>query len=719
MADPTLKIKQDETGGKKVQESLQRTSAAFYETARASRETAAATRETSSGFGGAAASAGMVGAAFLTAANQAAELAQKAIGAAGALVDFAKAGANAADIGARYSALGDAVATMQALKAATANAVDETSLQRFAALASEYGLTAQEAEAAARGVTVFAARQGRGFEVAKLLNDALKGNVGTLRELGIVVDKSSEAFEGMSAIEKKAAVTKALTTAATKEELEALDSQTIAMAQAKTTFDDLLSNVQVFTAELLVGSGALDGFKEVMAQGQKVLADNREAIATIVGALTRLAEITAGQLIDGFERFVAIAGSLLDVAAPLLDLTTFLADGFAELQQGAIDTAASWLGLSRGSGNLVKAYQDVIDKGKALAATQKQIVEGAQDLKAEFKISDPATDETVRGWERAIRQGKNLDLVVADIVAQSSNLEEAYKDLANVGEILDLATSTQGWTNLDKVIEGVEKGFAKTTTAAAKAKEEFADLGTWIDSLSYRLTGFTPETMWSAMVEGADEAEKKGVRAVRRVREEYLKTIRDTRAAEERAQAERYEIAEQQLAMRKEIYDREEQAARDSREAITGAALDGARAIGSQTAAFLGGGWARAGFEAAFETGLGIANLFTPPSFGAEHFAAAAQLLIAQAFAESNGASGSKSAASSAPARPAAAAQAIVQRPDVASQGNAGDRPVQLWINQTKLAESVRDDLGAYARRGGKGIPVDAIGGSARRAIGG
>jgi hypothetical protein len=57
-------------------------------------------------------------------------------------------------------------------------------------------------------------------------------------------------------------------------------------------------------------------------------------------------------------------------------------------------------------------------------------------------------------------------------------------------------------------------------------------------------------------------------------------------------------------------------------------------------------GWFQAGLNAAMETGLGIATIFTAPWESATHFAAAAQFLVAQAMAGSKG--GSKGKASGA-----------------------------------------------------------------------
>lgn len=161
--------------------------------------------------------------------------------------------------------------------------------------------------------------------------------------------------------------------------------------------------------------------------------------------------------------------------------------------------------------------------------------------------------------------------------------------------------------------------------------------------------------------------------------------------------------------------ERAAKAAKATRAAQAGLALDTVNAIGSMTAEYLGGGWAKAGFEAAFQVGMGLAELSTPPLFGANRFAAATQLLLAQAFAESNGGKGGGSGGSSrATAAPAAAGAALLARPE--SRTSAQDtRPVVLVVRNRVLAETTADDFEESARYGGKRLPAAAVGAGGKR----
>lgn len=156
--------------------------------------------------------------------------------------------------------------------------------------------------------------------------------------------------------------------------------------------------------------------------------------------------------------------------------------------------------------------------------------------------------------------------------------------------------------------------------------------------------------------------------------------------------------------------DKAAKAAKATRQAQAGLALDTVNAIGSMTAEYLGGGWAKAGFEAAFQVGMGLAELSSPPLFGANRFAAATQLLLAQAFAESNGGKGGGSGGSSrASAAPAAAGAALLARPE--SRTSAQDtRPVVLVVRNRVLAETTADDFEESARYGGRKLPASAVG---------
>jgi len=137
--------------------------------------------------------------------------------------------------------------------------------------------------------------------------------------------------------------------------------------------------------------------------------------------------------------------------------------------------------------------------------------------------------------------------------------------------------------------------------------------------------------------------------------------------------------------------------------------LDTAQTFGSMTAEYLGGGWARAGFEAAFQTGMGIAELALPPLFGANRFAAAAQLLLAQAFAGSNGGSG-KSGGGSAGAA-GGGGMAASRPPSELDRGGRGQpTSIVLNVDGRRLGEEASRGMNQAGRSGTARLDPSVLG---------
>jgi hypothetical protein len=126
-----------------------------------------------------------------------------------------------------------------------------------------------------------------------------------------------------------------------------------------------------------------------------------------------------------------------------------------------------------------------------------------------------------------------------------------------------------------------------------------------------------------------------------------------------------------------------------------------------------------AAFESAFQIGMGLSEMFTPPLFGANRYAAAAQLMVAQGIAEANGARTGSSGGAARPAPAGAAAgNAMLRRPDSRANGGTSGAVTQIWFRNRVVGEAVAEDLNDVARRGGRRIASAAVGGGNRRSLG-
>ena len=725
MSEAKLTIRQDEQGGKKVQAELAATDAALARNADSLDRAAAASSRFDAEASSASSTLGGMKGGVLLVANAVADLAGKAMAAASAVAAFAAEGAKAADIGRSYAALGAAAASMADLKAATANAVDETNLQKFAMQAEAIGLTAREAEAAARAVTVLASRQGRAAEIAQIMTNSLKGSPDALRELGVVIDFSEERFKGLSEAQKKLTVALELGKAATQADLEATESQTLAMAAAKTAYDDLLSNVQIFAAEMLTSSGAQKAFAAVMATGQRLLSENKEAIAGIVSAAVSLAEIVGGNAVRSMTELAGVLGTVVQVAGPVLEIVAGMISAFNDLQSEIKAAAVDFLGLSDNTYTVGSAMADVesrfVDAANAAAALAVE----ARGVNEAFDIGQPATKEVVDEWERAIREGDDLAITIASIAAQSKDLKNAQADLQSLYDRFGNLEFGPLANRVDDVLKGVEEAFAKPAreipkvTAAAKK-----DLDSWarfVERTMFSLTGYSPQRFWAEWKRSADDFEKRRLAIDKALTASAKMAAREQRAIEQERHREGMAAVAESARAVVAAANAEKQARLDTRDAIKQSSLDTVAAVGSEAAAYLGGGWAKAGFEAAFQTGLGISELFTPPAFGINRFLAAGQLLAAQAFAEANGASGGSkgsAAAAVASSKPAAASSAaMVRRPEQTGNGSASPMYVQLWTDDGVLASSAIRGVNKNAKRGGRKIDRRAIGSNQTRSI--
>jgi hypothetical protein len=268
---------------------------------------------------------------FAIAANQALELASKVASLAGEVADLAKAGAVARDVAKRFRELGAAVPAMQALQAAVAGTVDETTLQQFALLAEEMGLTAEESTGLAQRITVLATEQGRLSEVNDILKQSLESPKEALKKLGVVVDESNPKFAGLAEQQKNLAIIQDESAKATQDQVDALDSAQINILRVEARLENMVSDLQVAVSEWLEGSGALDMVSAALERASQFVSDHASLFETAGGIVQKVGSIIGRILVPALERMAEWLEIGFLVLDPFLDGVSLLLDGLEAL----------------------------------------------------------------------------------------------------------------------------------------------------------------------------------------------------------------------------------------------------------------------------------------------------------------------------------------------------------------------------------------------------
>jgi hypothetical protein len=299
---------------------------AFESASDAADETADATDSLAKSLGAASKSASAFdkASAFAFKANQIKDFAKNALQGASALFEFAKGGAEAGAVAEQFERLGRLAPKLQDLKAATAGVVEETTLEGYARLANKAGLTADQMEGLAQKATVLAAESGRLGDTGEILNELLKGEAESLRNLGVHIDVASKEFEGMSETQKKLAIVQKLAAEGSQAQVDGLNAQQVAMAKAQTSIDDLVSDAQIMFAEFVTGSGAIELLQKVVTGLGSVL-DFVAPVLMKVGegfAFVLSEGGPVGLLFDGISAAVASAIDMLERVAMVLGIDT-------------------------------------------------------------------------------------------------------------------------------------------------------------------------------------------------------------------------------------------------------------------------------------------------------------------------------------------------------------------------------------------------------------
>lgn len=217
-------------------------------------------------------SAGAMGAGMVVAANQALELAQKAIQAARAIREFAMAGVDAARVAQQFS--GD----LDALRRASGNAIDDTTLQRLDIMAKRTGLANKEVQAFTRVATKFARQEGR--EMAEVFQQLIDASPEQLEKWGILTSELVEQMKGLDTVQQKQALRQALVAEGMRITNEEIADGTHALERQGAQWDNFVSSLQEGAAAMLNSEGVSDAL-------QKVTEDIANATNAIVTALEK------------------------------------------------------------------------------------------------------------------------------------------------------------------------------------------------------------------------------------------------------------------------------------------------------------------------------------------------------------------------------------------------------------------------------------------------
>jgi hypothetical protein len=401
---------------------------------------------------------------FSNKANEIGQFAGSVIGGAKALLEFAQAGAEAAAVAATFDSLGAAVPTLEALKDATAGVVSETTLQGYAKLASDLGLTAEEMSGLAQRATALAGSQGRLGDTSEILNKMLKGEAEGLRDVGIAVDLSAAKFQGLTEAEKKLAVAQEQAALGSQEQVDSLDENQVAMLAASTSIEDMVSNLSVMIAEVVSGSGLLETLGSIIGildnaftlfapaisavgQGLKFVADVSEIMLgpqlALIKAIMdqRTAHEDAAKFIKGHvEALVALREEQMKHAGASKEF----AFGFKASAAGAREMVSeinnldatlefavgSFDDLSSAQINALQKTRDFEQSGKAL----EDMIFAVTDAKDQFDAMDEAVARQILG-------NQAYDEVSARLSRRILQLSDVHDDYLDIVDLSSDATN--------------------------------------------------------------------------------------------------------------------------------------------------------------------------------------------------------------------------------------------------------------------------------------
>jgi hypothetical protein len=369
-------------------------------------------------------------------------LASSAVRAAEALFEMGKEGASSLAILDRFNTLetGGAVASLEELRAASAGAVPDTTLQRIAILGERSGLTAQQTETLLDSVTRLAGQTGDLDQVAQRTTQALEalqgGEAGALKTLGLLPDAQKllgdtakslgVSTEALSSKFKAQLLAQELTASSLRGDFgPAVSGAQQEFAALDTQVENLKSTMGEFVAETLVSIGVLDGLSGASEDAGEFLDENKELFA-------KVGEEGAKVAADEFEQLKAtleLLSPLLESLGPIIQvLAAFLRGPIVVLTAlvKAFILAAEIIGgfFLKALGDVIKAVGEVVeifdeDLGKSIKSAGRDARDLAKAIEGEAVESWNSLAETVEDGNEVLR---DATLGVADLGIKASDL---------------------------------------------------------------------------------------------------------------------------------------------------------------------------------------------------------------------------------------------------------------------------------------------------------
>jgi hypothetical protein len=233
-------------------------------------------------------------------------MAKAAVDAGKKLFDMGRSGAVALDTLAQFEQFNTegAVSSMEALRAATANVVDDTSLQRIGILSSQLGIASDDATEFFGAITAVAESRGQLGDLANVIErvqkDLQTGRTRTIEQLGLVADadtvfrKEAEslgiAVGQLTNQQKQQLLIQEAVAAHTRGDFgPSVEAASRSFLQMDTTIANLESSIEEFVAETLLSSGAVQGIEDAVTFASKAFADNKDQITELLFTLGDLA----------------------------------------------------------------------------------------------------------------------------------------------------------------------------------------------------------------------------------------------------------------------------------------------------------------------------------------------------------------------------------------------------------------------------------------------
>lgn len=223
---------------------------------------------------GASRSGKSLGESFFTTANQATQLAKEVIAAGKAVHEFAMAGVDASRVAKQFT--GD----LAGLRAASGNAVDDTTLQRLDIAARRLNMWGHEVEAFTRLATKLA-REG-GQEMADVFQQLIDASPEQLEKWGVLTSELTEELKGLDTVQQKQALRQALVNEGMQITNAEIAEQTSNVERLGTRWDNWVSDVQAGTAAIIES----DGFNHALEEMGSTFDGIGDSIVSASGHLT-------------------------------------------------------------------------------------------------------------------------------------------------------------------------------------------------------------------------------------------------------------------------------------------------------------------------------------------------------------------------------------------------------------------------------------------------